>query len=190
MTEPLVLILRQDGVPQGWVTVQRAIEYHATDSVDWAIGDVLATYHGGYNASGQRTVISTQSILALRRVDGHYNFPWKSVPALTNRNLFIRDRYLCAYCGDRFKANQLSRDHVQARSKGGADVWTNCVTSCKPCNHRKGNLSLNEAGMKLLYVPYEPVFTIFEKLMLENRHIRADQMDWLEKFVSIKKFSD
>ena len=40
---------------------------------------------------------------------------------------------------------------------------------------KKGGL--NEAGMMMLYVPYTP--SVYEAMILRNRRILADQMDFL-----------
>ena len=38
-------------------------------------------------------------------------------------------------------------DHVVPRSRGGRSSWDNVVTSCAPCNLRKGNRLPAEIGM-------------------------------------------
>ena len=96
---------------------------------------------------------------------------------LTNKTLFARDRHTCAFCGNHFFEKNLSRDHIHPVSRGGRDVWTNVVTACIPCNLRKGDKYLSQAGMELLYVPYEP--NHYENLILLNRNILQDQMDYL-----------
>ncbi|MDR1077304.1 MAG: HNH endonuclease [Propionibacteriaceae bacterium] len=63
-----------------------------------------------------------------------------------------RDNYRCAYCGR--PAGTV--DHVQARSRGGMSNWLNCVAACFDCNSRKGDRSVQAAGMKLRFQPYEP----------------------------------
>jgi len=54
-------------------------------------------------------------------------------PALSNSLLFARDQHLCMYCGSDFPSRDLSRDHVMPTSRGGRDVWTNCVTATEMC---------------------------------------------------------
>lgn len=51
------------------------------------------------------------------------------------------------------------------------------VTVCKDCNSKKGHKTLKEARMELLYVPYVP--NHFENMILQNRNILADQMEYL-----------
>jgi hypothetical protein len=61
------------------------------------------------------------------------------------------------------------------------DAWTNVVTCCERCNQRKGDRTPEEAGMQLLYVPYAPSWA--EHLILKNRNILADQMEFLLAFI-------
>ena len=75
--------------------------------------------------------------------------PALRVPAqLTQRNLFLRDRYTCSYCGrrrkDLEKGQYLTRDHIVPQARGGKDVWTNVVTSCRKCNNIKADNLLSE----------------------------------------------
>jgi 5-methylcytosine-specific restriction endonuclease McrA len=60
---------------------------------------------------------------------------------------------------------------------GGTDDWMNVVTACKACNQKKGCKTLKESRMELLYIPYEPNHV--ENLILQNRNILADQMEYL-----------
>ena len=72
------------------------------------------------------------------------------------------------------------RGTSQPRSRGGGDDWENVVTACKPCNARKDNMTIKEAeriGIRLLAVPYRP--NLAEGLILQNRNILADQMQFL-----------
>ena len=171
-----VLALDISGVPRQWISNDDAIAYHAKDAVAWALGDVIAKYRGGFQKDGEQSYLETSSIIAIK---GNGFNPYKHANvALTNRTLFGRDRYVCAYCGGHFpNYHHLSRDHIVPRSKGGDNVWMNCVTACKECNSHKSDKSLKEARMELLYVPYAP--NHYENMILQNRTIRADQMEYL-----------
>ena len=63
---------------------------------------------------------------------------------ITRRAVFARDEYRCQYCGS---PARLTVDHVVPRSRGGLSSWENIVTSCAPCNLRKGNRLPHEIGM-------------------------------------------
>jgi 5-methylcytosine-specific restriction endonuclease McrA len=73
---------------------------------------------------------------------------------LTRREIFTRDNNTCQYCGT--IGGDLTVDHVIPRSKGGLHTWDNVVTACRPCNHRKGGKTLQEARLRLLREPDEP----------------------------------
>ena len=72
------------------------------------------------------------------------------------RNIFIRDRNRCQYCGKTAPPQQLSIDHVMPRSRGGPTTWENVVCCCLDCNTRKGGRTPKEARMKLLRRPVKP----------------------------------
>lgn len=73
---------------------------------------------------------------------------------LTRREVFVRDAYTCQYCGQ--KARDITIDHVVPRQRGGKHTWDNLVTACRPCNHRKGGRTPEEARMALLRPPQRP----------------------------------
>jgi 5-methylcytosine-specific restriction endonuclease McrA len=73
---------------------------------------------------------------------------------LTRREIFTRDNHTCQYCG--MIGGDLTVDHVVPRSRGGLHTWDNVVTACRPCNHRKGGKTLQEARLRLLREPNEP----------------------------------
>lgn len=64
--------------------------------------------------------------------------------ALNRRNIYLRDRYECAFCLTRLRAIDLSLDHVHPRCKGGKSTWDNLVTCCRTCNRKKGKRTVKE----------------------------------------------
>ncbi|WP_407305661.1 HNH endonuclease [Acinetobacter sp.] len=128
-------------------------------------------------------MVSTIQTAPIIAVKGHSAAAKRmhKAPSLTNRELFRRDRHMCAYCGKTFSDIKLTRDHVIPTSKGGPDKWTNVVTACESCNHKKDDQLLEECGMKLLYVPYTP--NRAEALILENRKVLDCQMEYLKSFL-------
>ena len=81
---------------------------------------------------------------------------------ISRRALFARDGWRCVYCGT--ASGRLTLDHVVPRSRGGDSVWENVVTSCAPCNLRKGNRLLHEAQMELQHHPRPPAPVLFIRL--------------------------
>jgi 5-methylcytosine-specific restriction endonuclease McrA len=81
---------------------------------------------------------------------------------ISRRALFARDGWRCVYCGT--TGGRLTLDHVVPRSRGGDSVWENVVTSCAPCNLRKGNRLPHEVHMELSHPPRPPAPVLFIRL--------------------------
>ena len=172
----LILTVDMAGEPSRWVVVEDAITYYARQMVAWSLGSVVATYRGGHSRlTGERSQLSTRSIIAIKGAAGFTK--GNHEPHLSNAALFSRDRQVCAYCGDRFRELKLSRDHVIPVFMHGKDRWMNVVTACRSCNIRKGGRTPESARMPLLYLPYIP--NRYEHLILQNRRILHDQMEYL-----------
>src|SRR5256886_16595307 len=56
---------------------------------------------------------------------------------LTRREVFVRDRSTCQYCGR--SGGDLTLDHLLPRHRGGGITWGTLRTVSTRCNHRKGN---------------------------------------------------
>ena len=174
---PLVLTLDTHGVPHRWITWQHACFYYAKDQVAWTLGENAFTVYGGNSRlTGERSEITASSIIAVKgKAMAMKSF--NHVPPLNNRELFHRDRQICAYCAVTFHSAKLTRDHIKPFSKGGMNV----VTACRACNERKSDRTPEGAGMELVYLPYVP--NRAEYLILTNRRILADQMEFLAQHV-------
>jgi 5-methylcytosine-specific restriction endonuclease McrA len=179
---PSILKLDAGGMPVGWIRWQTAATLYARQRVRWEAGAESFAILGGISSvTGRRSELRIGSIIAVADRSRRYS---GSCPMLTNRTLFQRDHNLCMYCGQQFAASELTRDHVIPASRGGASVWENCVTACRHCNQRKDDRTPEEARMKLLAVPYTP--NLAEYLILSNRRILADQMEFLLAFARKK----
>ena len=87
--------------------------------------------------------------------------PWEV--KFTRKNIYKRDNNICQYCGKKFQPEDLNLDHILPSSRGGKDSWENVVCSCVPCNLRKANRTLKEAGMNLIRLPRKPAWRAFVK---------------------------
>lgn len=174
LAQTRILRLNKAGLPLQWLSREEAATLLVKGLVVWSLGDGTVTIRGGINRLGQRSELAIPTIIA---TEGHIQQLDHHVPAVCNRLLFRRDCHLCMYCGERFPVEMLTRDHIQPRSRGGSEFWTNLVTACRRCNQRKGNCTPEEASMPLLAVPFKP--NRMEYLALANRNILADQMSFL-----------
>lgn len=56
--------------------------------------------------------------------------------------VFVRDNYTCHYCGK--VGGILEVDHIEPLSKGGTNEFINLTTSCRRCNRRKKDKSVEQ----------------------------------------------
>lgn len=175
--ETRVLGLDIAGNPFKWLTTEEAVHYYASNKVIWDLGEDLEIFHGGYDNSGNRSIITTKPIIAIRG-ETKLRFERETINTNGNHLMFRRDHHVCAYCGDKFESHDLTRDHVHPRARGGSNAWENSVTACKSCNMKKGCRTPEEAHMLLLYLPYRPCR--WEHFILQNRNVIADQMEYLK----------
>jgi 5-methylcytosine-specific restriction endonuclease McrA len=133
--------------------------------------DIIAEYD--YVVRSPSTEFRLPSVIALRDFI-HQDRP----PAFTRFNVFLRDGFACAYCGD---GKNLTFDHVVPRSKGGRTTWENIVAACSPCNLKKGGRLLKDSDMHLAQRPTKP-----NSYQLQNigrkfppHHLHETWMDYL-----------
>ena len=103
----------------------------------------------GHQLHSARLAIRVPSVIRLLE---YRRIPHQS-RALSRKNILLRDRNICQYCGTVLSSNDLTLDHVLPRSRGGASTWENLVACCHVCNRKKGSRLPVEAGMKLLREP-------------------------------------
>jgi 5-methylcytosine-specific restriction endonuclease McrA len=104
------------------------------------------------------------SSLLVRSPRSHHPLPsvirllgYRRIPhqtrALSRKNILMRDRCTCQYCGRTLPSSELTLDHVVPRSRAGETAWDNLVACCHGCNNRKGSRMPEEAGMRLIRHP-------------------------------------
>ncbi len=171
MLSSSVLVLNRYYMPVNIVTVRRAFcmlfagiaravdrehrtfDFHSRSKVSEVVHDETIGIIG-------RT-IRVPRVVILAAYD---RFPKRTV-RFSRLNIMLRDRHTCQYCGRKLSRSRLNIDHVIPRSRGGQTTWENVVTSCHPCNRRKGGRLLHEAGMKPLHLPVRPKSTPFVDLI-------------------------
>lgn len=66
-----------------------------------------------------------------------------AVSTRTRFEIFKRDEFTCAYCGQTPPAVILHVDHIVPVSKGGDASLLNLITACSKCNMGKSNIPLD-----------------------------------------------
>jgi hypothetical protein len=136
----------------GWENIATAIFKDQVDVVDFYSNDKIICADGSH--------FPVAAVVACKQFKKHLN----KVP-FSRKNIFIRDRLTCQYCGQRMHFSKLTFDHVhprvefrkrQKKKKGETPTtWENIVTCCHPCNHKKGPMTLEKSGMTLIKQPKE-----------------------------------
>ena len=148
------LVLNFDYLPLGYTTFARAVRLVLDGRAEIRLGEGIVRSVGLTLRAPK--VIRLFKFVRLRRT---------RVP-LTKRNVVLRDRETCQYCG--YTGTRLTIDHVLPRSRAGRDVWENLVCACMRCNNSKGDRTPREAGMTLRRVPREPHPTTFMRASLRD----------------------
>lgn len=171
-----ILAVDRAYTPDRWIDAPTALNLISRGVVTTSFGETALVLRGGINAkTGEQSILEIGSILVVD-TKAHLVSDFGYAP-LERGLLFQRDRHMCAYCGETFKFADLEMEHVVPECQGGKTTWTNLVTSCHDCNQKKAWRTPSQASMELLYLPYKP--SRFEWLIMKNRRILADQMEFL-----------
>ena len=140
------LLLNSDAQPVSWLplstlTWQDAIKYMVLDKAR------VLEYHDDWIVHSATWETPVPSIMMLTE----YMKP-KTGVRFSKSNVFLRDSYKCAYCGDQLEKRGCTLDHVLPSSHGGKTTFENTVTSCGPCNANKGN----DKRIKPKFKPHKP----------------------------------
>lgn len=142
------LILNEYMQPHRVACWQDAVTEYFTGKVE-----ILAEYDDViYTSRDGDFVMRMPAVVRLLKSVGTY----KRGVKFSRVNVMVRDRFECAFCGKPFRMNDLTYDHVVPRKQGGKTEWTNIVSACRACNHKKGARTPEQAKMKLLKKPYRP----------------------------------
>ena len=161
--EQPALVLNRHWVPIHLTTARHALTLvyqHVARAVDPA-DCTLHRFQSWSDLSVQENVPCVRTVSLRIRVpeivvlERYGKIPKRSVP-FNRKNLFERDRNTCQFCGKKDLTQDLTIDHVIPRSRGGTSHWENCVIACLPCNLKKGNRLIEEAGLRLLRRPRVP----------------------------------
>jgi len=145
-------------LPLSTVDWQEAIRYLVLDKVE-----VLA-WHEDWVVRSARWETYVPAVIMLKE----YQKP-KHTMRLSKRNVFLRDEYVCQYCGHEVVEGSATLDHIHPISLGGKTTWENSTTACKPCNYKKAN----KTGLRPMRAPYKPHFwDLVEKRKKRGYHIQ------------------
>jgi 5-methylcytosine-specific restriction endonuclease McrA len=123
----------------------------------------------GLTLHAQRSRMAMPSVIRLLE---YRRIPYQT-RALSRKNILLRDRNTCQYCGTVLPSGDLTLDHVIPRSRGGNSTWENLVACCHGCNRSKGNRMLHELDDMVLMREPRP-FSLHTSRQIMRMLGRAD----------------
>ena len=105
---------------------------------------------------------------------------YKNKVPLHRKNIFIRDAFICQYCGKSCRKRP-TLDHIIPRSRGGFISWQNSVTACTACNQKKGSRTPREANMALNRQPFQPTINEFTQMKVHGLGLENLLADLLQR---------
>jgi 5-methylcytosine-specific restriction endonuclease McrA len=139
-----VLVLNSTYEPMNVCSLQRAV-------VLLLKGKAETVETAGSVMRSERVSLAAPLVI---RLLNYIRLPRAGRRRVSRRAILARDGFRCQYCGS---TRHLTIDHIIPRSRGGASSWENVVTSCAPCNVRKGACLPWEVGMSPSRKPRPPV---------------------------------
>ncbi len=127
------LMLNADGAPVSWLPLsiiswQESIKYLTLEKA------TVLEWYDDWIVHSQRWETKVPSVMILKEYEKR-----KTSIRYSKHNVFLRDGYVCQYCGDDVSKKTATLDHVLPVSYGGKTTFENTVTACGPCNANKGN---------------------------------------------------
>jgi len=178
------LVLNRRWVPIQITTVKEAIglvakgsakiiepgTFEAHDLLTWNDASKAKAKMGDMVIRSMHLALVPPEVILLNKYEGM----GEKAVVFSRKNVFKRDRYTCQYCGVQPGTEELTIDHITPRAKGGISSWENCVLACIECNKRKGDLTVEKAGMKLRKIPKKPTW---KSLMQVDPKLRRQSWD-------------
>ena len=100
--------------------------------------------------------------------------------------VFLRDRYTCQYCANRFRKDALTIDHVTPRKYGGGTTYENITTSCSPCNSSRGHNERIQPITRPTRPTYYQLINVMREFPITVPHVAwSYYMGWQEDRVMV-----
>ena len=154
-------MLNADGAPVSWLPLsviswEEAIKYIVLEKAvvldvyeDWVV----------HSANWETQV---PAVMILREYEKR-----KTAIRYSKHNVFLRDGYICQYCGDDVSKKTATLDHVMPVSHGGKTTFENTVCACATCNANKGN-------NKKIVPTHKPVKPTYFQLVDKRKKMQWD----------------
>lgn len=173
------LVLNSSWLPCNITTIRKAVTkaLNGRYKIIHPVSFSMYTFEDWVNKGHERPIAET---LVFRRKTYdiptvvcavHYEDLHVKYTTLNRQNVYKRDGFKCAYCGNK---KSLTWDHIVPECEGGKTTWTNLVTCCKQCNNEKDRMSVEEfCQIKQCEIP-KPVSLARTPWLLGKAHLRPE----------------
>jgi 5-methylcytosine-specific restriction endonuclease McrA len=127
------LMLNADGAPVSWLPLsvipwEEAVKYIVLEKA------TVLEFYDDWIVHSANWETPVPAVMILREYEKR-----KTSIRYSKHNVFLRDGYVCQYCGDDVSKKTATLDHVLPVSHGGKTTFENTVCACATCNANKGN---------------------------------------------------
>jgi hypothetical protein len=176
------LLLNADFTPLSIIGWKKAVMWHMRYESNTKYGIHIIDFYKNDYISGVNN--KKYPIPAIAKTKRFFRQTHQTL-IFSRKNIFLRDNYMCQYCGQQYDINNLTYDHVVPKSIWDNDslsptCWTNIVTACVQCNRKKGNKTPKQANMPLLNMPIKP--TKSQKYLPVSHHLHKMKIDMPEEW--------
>lgn len=151
----MVLLLNSDYTPINQISLKKAVRLISKEKVE-VIKQGTIKLHVKMFIPLVVRLLTSISHLYSRKI------PW------SKQNVFVRDEFICQYCGDPVSNKTATVDHIIPKAKGGKNHFLNTVCSCKTCNNWKSDKNLYDTNMVLRKPPRVPSLLDFLKIKFKT----------------------
>lgn len=154
-------MLNADAAPVSWLPLsvipwEEAIKYIVLDKA------VVLDVYEDWIVHSANWETQVPAVMILREYEKR-----KTAIRYSKHNVFLRDGYICQYCGDDVSKKTATLDHVLPVSHGGKTTFENTVCACATCNANKGN-------NKKIVPRYKPAKPTYFQLVDKRKKMRWD----------------
>ena len=126
-------MLNADGAPVSWLPLsiipwEEAVKYIVLEKA------TVLEFYDDWIVHSANWETPVPAVMILREYEKR-----KTSIRYSKHNVFLRDGYVCQYCGDDVSKKTATLDHVLPVSHGGKTTFENTVCACATCNANKGN---------------------------------------------------
>jgi len=122
--------------------------------VDWDTWIALPVRPWDMCISSKNLKIRVPTVIVTKNYNKVRYKEFKGKP--NKEGVYLRDDGIDGFTGLEIDLSEATLEHVVPLSRGGKDEYSNVILTTKAINNKKGNKTVEEAGLSLFINPYHP----------------------------------